>query len=67
MIFCAVICAMEVEESLKSNDILLNIPALVDRRVGEKINVKLAEKMKLKQLTILLPLVKINVTQNALI
>lgn len=37
-----------VEESLKSNDILLNILALVDRRVGKKRILKMAEEMKLK-------------------
>ncbi|MNT27942.1 hypothetical protein D3C72_1635950 [compost metagenome] len=37
-----------VEESIESNDILLNILALVDRRVGKKRIVNLSEKMKLK-------------------
>ncbi|MFZ5351837.1 MAG: SF0329 family protein [Bacillota bacterium] len=37
-----------IEESLESNDILLNIMALVDRRVGKKRLLSLAEKMKQK-------------------
>ncbi|QWU16936.1 SF0329 family protein [Paenibacillus sophorae] len=37
-----------VEESLESNDILLNILALVDRRVGKKRIVNMSEKMMLK-------------------
>lgn len=37
-----------IEESLESNDILLNILALVDRRVGKKRLVSMTEKMKLK-------------------
>ncbi|MFF3926262.1 SF0329 family protein [Paenibacillus lactis] len=37
-----------IEESLESDDILLNILALVDRRVGKKRMLNLAEKMKLK-------------------
>lgn len=37
-----------VDESLESNDILLNILALVDRRVGKKRMLNMAEKMKLK-------------------
>ncbi len=37
-----------IEESLESNDILLNILALVDRRVGKKRILNLTEKMKLK-------------------
>lgn len=37
-----------VEESLESNDILLNILALVDRRVGKKRISNMSEKMKLK-------------------
>ncbi|WP_211748071.1 hypothetical protein [Paenibacillus sp. Marseille-Q4541] len=37
-----------IEESLESNDILLNILALVDRRVGKKRILNMAEKMKLK-------------------
>lgn len=40
--------AISIEESLESNDILLNILALVDRRVGKKRLLKMAEKMKLK-------------------
>ncbi|MBI6873283.1 SF0329 family protein [Clostridium aciditolerans] len=39
---------MSIEESLESNDILLNILALVDRRVGKKRLLNMAEKMKLK-------------------
>ncbi|ATP39856.1 hypothetical protein CSE16_07190 [Solibacillus sp. R5-41] len=37
-----------IEESLESNDILLNILALVDRRIGKKRILNMAEKMKLK-------------------
>jgi len=37
-----------IEESLESNDILLNILALVDRRVGKKRILNMGEKMKLK-------------------
>ncbi|HZG86230.1 SF0329 family protein [Paenibacillus sp.] len=37
-----------VEESLESNDILLNILALVDRRVGKKRIQNMSEKIKLK-------------------
>ncbi|QRG65224.1 SF0329 family protein [Brevibacillus choshinensis] len=40
--------AISIEESLESNDILLNILALVDRRVGKKRILNMAEKMKLK-------------------
>jgi hypothetical protein len=39
---------ISIEESLESNDILLNILALVDRRVGKKRLLNMAEKMKLK-------------------
>ncbi len=37
-----------IEESLESKEILLNILALVDRRVGKKRIVNMSEKMKLK-------------------
>ncbi|MGD8191853.1 SF0329 family protein [Brevibacillus ginsengisoli] len=37
-----------IEESMESNDILLNILALVDRRVGKKRILNMTEKMKLK-------------------
>ncbi|MCL6604884.1 MAG: hypothetical protein K6T94_18635 [Paenibacillus sp.] len=37
-----------IEESMESSDILLNILALVDRRVGKKRILGMAEKMKLK-------------------
>ncbi|GAA0843626.1 hypothetical protein GCM10008915_45170 [Bifidobacterium pullorum subsp. gallinarum] len=37
-----------IDESLESNDILLNILALVDRRVGKKRILNMSEKMKLK-------------------
>lgn len=37
-----------IEESMESNDILLNILALVDRRVGKKRILNMADKMKLK-------------------
>ncbi|ERI94656.1 hypothetical protein HMPREF1982_00793 [Clostridiales bacterium oral taxon 876 str. F0540] len=40
--------ASSIEESLESKDILLNIFALVDRRVGKKRLLNMAEKMKLK-------------------
>ncbi|WP_028594821.1 SF0329 family protein [Paenibacillus assamensis] len=37
-----------IEESIESNDIMLNILALVDRRVGKKRILNMSEKMKLK-------------------
>lgn len=37
-----------LEESLESNDILMNILALVDRRLGKKRILNMAEKIKLK-------------------
>ncbi|WP_103109193.1 SF0329 family protein [Brevibacillus reuszeri] len=37
-----------IEESIESHDILLNILALVDRRVGKKRIVNMSEKIKLK-------------------
>lgn len=37
-----------IEESIESNDILLNILALVDRRVGKKRIVNMSEKIKVK-------------------
>ncbi|MEY9094280.1 hypothetical protein [Paenibacillus sp. RC84] len=37
-----------IEESLESHDILLNILALVDRRVGKKRILNMSEKMKVK-------------------
>ena len=37
-----------IEESLESNDILLNVLALMDRRVGKKRILNMSEKMKLK-------------------
>lgn len=37
-----------IDESIESNDILLNILALVDRRVGKKRILNMSEKMKLK-------------------
>jgi hypothetical protein len=40
--------SISIEESIESNDILLNILALVDRRVGKKRILNMAEKMKLK-------------------
>ncbi|MCY9662744.1 hypothetical protein P5G65_25535 [Paenibacillus chondroitinus] len=40
--------SISIEESLESNDILLNILALVDRRVGKKRIMNMTEKMKLK-------------------
>jgi hypothetical protein len=40
--------SISVEESIESNDILLNILALVDRRVGKKRLLNMTEKMKLK-------------------
>lgn len=36
-----------IDESLESHDILLNILALVDKRVGKKRILNMAEKMKL--------------------
>lgn len=40
--------AISIEESIESDDILLNILALVDRRVGKKRILNMAEKMKVK-------------------
>jgi hypothetical protein len=40
--------SIPIEESLESKDILLNVFALVDRRVGKKRLLNLEEKMKLK-------------------
>jgi len=40
--------SISIEESIESNDILLNILALVDRRVGKKRILNMGEKMKLK-------------------
>ncbi|SDE67426.1 hypothetical protein SAMN02799630_06053 [Paenibacillus sp. UNCCL117] len=40
--------ATSIEESLESGDILLNILALVDRRVGKKRILSMSEKIKLK-------------------
>ncbi|MCA0753459.1 hypothetical protein KP806_00220 [Paenibacillus sp. N4] len=40
--------SISIEESIESNDILLNILALVDRRVGKKRILNMSEKMKLK-------------------
>ncbi|MFD0716846.1 hypothetical protein [Paenibacillus sp. GCM10027626] len=37
-----------IEESIESQDILLNVLALVDRRVGKKRILNMSEKMKLK-------------------
>ncbi|MEC0148810.1 SF0329 family protein, partial [Paenibacillus alginolyticus] len=40
--------SISIEESLESSDILLNILALVDRRVGKKRILNMTEKMKSK-------------------
>jgi hypothetical protein len=40
--------SISIEESIESDDILLNILALVDRRVGKKRILNLDEKMELK-------------------
>jgi hypothetical protein len=40
--------SLSIEESMESNDILLNILALVDRRVGKKRILTMSEKIKLK-------------------
>lgn len=40
--------SISIGESIESNDILLNILALVDRRAGKKRILNMAEKMKLK-------------------
>jgi len=40
--------SLSIEESIESKDILLNILALVDRRVGKKRILNMTEKMKLK-------------------
>lgn len=40
--------SISIEESIESHDILLNILALVDRRVGKKRILNMSEKMKLK-------------------
>jgi hypothetical protein len=39
---------VSIEESIESKDILLNILALIDRRVGKKRLLNMADKMKLK-------------------
>lgn len=39
---------ISIEESLESNDILLNVLALMDRRVGKKRLLKMSEEMRLK-------------------
>ncbi len=49
--FCVVakeFLSISIEESIESADILLNILALVDRRVGKKQLLNMREKMKLK-------------------
>ena len=40
--------SLSIEESLESKDILLNILALVDRRIGKKRLTNMSEKIKLK-------------------
>ncbi|MRN56361.1 hypothetical protein [Paenibacillus monticola] len=40
--------SISIEESVESNDILLNVLALVDRRVGKKRMLNMTEKMKFK-------------------
>ncbi|MCM3079939.1 hypothetical protein [Brevibacillus invocatus] len=40
--------SISIEESLESHDVLLNILALVDRRVGKKRILNMTEKMKVK-------------------
>ncbi|HYE09093.1 MAG TPA: hypothetical protein VEF53_02825, partial [Patescibacteria group bacterium] len=40
--------SISIEESIESKDILLNIFALVDRRIGKKRLLSMTEKMKLK-------------------
>ncbi|MCY9763600.1 hypothetical protein M5X06_27710 [Paenibacillus alvei] len=40
--------SISIEESIESDDILLNILALVDRRVGKKRILNMTEKMKVK-------------------
>jgi hypothetical protein len=40
--------SISIEESIESNDILLNVLALVDRRVGKKRLLNMADQMKLK-------------------
>jgi hypothetical protein len=40
--------SLSIEESMESNDILLNILALIDRRVGKKRIINMREKMKAK-------------------
>lgn len=40
--------SIPIEESLESNDIILNILALMDRRVGKKRILNMSEKIKLK-------------------
>ena len=40
--------SIPIEDSIESNDILLNILALVDRRVGKKRLLNMSENMKLK-------------------
>ncbi|RAP78473.1 hypothetical protein [Paenibacillus montanisoli] len=40
--------ARSIEESIESNDILINVLALVDRRIGKKRILNMREKIKLK-------------------
>lgn len=40
--------SISIDESMESNDILLNVLALVDRRVGKKRLLNMTEQMKLK-------------------
>ncbi|WP_456238467.1 hypothetical protein [Paenibacillus riograndensis] len=42
------ICYISVDKKRKSNDIVLNILALVDKRVGKKRILSMSAKMKLK-------------------
>ncbi|MHA0856775.1 SF0329 family protein [Paenibacillus sp. CMAA1364] len=48
MVVSNMFLSTSIDDSLESNDILLNILALVDRRVGKRRILNMSEKMKLK-------------------
>ncbi|WP_020618962.1 SF0329 family protein [Paenibacillus daejeonensis] len=48
MVVATKFLATSIEESLESDDILLNVLALIDRRVGKKRILNISEKVKLK-------------------
>ena len=48
MVVATKFLATSIEESLESDDILLNVLAIIDRRVGKKRILNMSEKVKLK-------------------